>query len=143
MTSNQPGLEEMLAALPKITLFAIFMKQTDAYQGPSASAEGRRLLTEHLRYLFDLQRAKTLYAAGPMDIDVGRFEGLCIVRADSREDAERIAHAEPYHKAGWRTNSVRSWQLYEGLLVDTVKELMVGRAPAPRSTPGRFDEAAR
>jgi hypothetical protein len=61
-----------------------------------------------------------------MDIDVGRFEGLCIVRADSREDAERIACAKPYHKAGWRTNKVRSWQLYEGVLVDTVKALMVG-----------------
>lgn len=133
MTSSQPSLEEMLAALPKITLFAIFMKNTNAYEGASTSAEGRRLLTEHMRYLFELQRAKQLYAAGPMDIDVGHFEGLCIVRADSREDAERIAHAEPYYKAGWRTNTVRSWQLYEGVLVDTVKKLMAGR----------FDEAAR
>ena len=123
MNPTPPSLEELLDGLPKIELFAIFMQPTDAFRGPFASPEGRRLLTEHLLYLFELQRIGTLYASGPLDLDIDGIKGMCIVHAESVEDAHRIAHAEPYHKAGWRENTVRSWQLNEGLLVEPVKSL--------------------
>jgi uncharacterized protein YciI len=46
---------------------------------------------------------------------------MFIIRAKSREEAEAIAAREPYGAAGWRTNTVRSWQMNEGLLVEPAK----------------------
>jgi uncharacterized protein YciI len=117
-------LEEILASLANIELFAVFMRPTEAFQGPLASAEGRRMLTEHLEYVFEIERSGQMLAAGPLDLDVERISGMCILHAPSREDAERIAYAEPYHQAGWRTNTVHSWQLNEGLLIEAAKALV-------------------
>jgi uncharacterized protein YciI len=117
-------LEEILASLANIELFVVFMRPTEAFEGPLASEEGRRLLTEHLQYLFEIQRSGQLLGSGPLDLDVERISGICILRAPSREDAERIAYAEPYHQAGWRTNTVQSWQLNEGLFIEAVNALV-------------------
>ena len=82
------------------------------------------MLTEHLGYLFEIQRSGQLFAAGPLDLDAEHISGMCILHAPSREDAERIAYAEPYHQAGWRTNTVHSWQLNEGLLIEAANRLV-------------------
>ena len=124
MPGTDTNLEEILAGLANIELFAVFMRPTEAFQGPFASEEGRRLLTEHLQYLFEIQRRGQLLGSGPLDLDVERNSGMCILRAPSREDAERIAYAEPYHQAGWRTNTVQSWQLNEGLLIEAANRLV-------------------
>jgi uncharacterized protein len=121
---SDANLEEMLARLANIELFAVFMRPTEAFQGPLASAEGRRMLTEHLEYLFEVQRSGKLFAAGPLDLDLEHISGMCILHAPSREDAKRIAFEEPYHKAGWRTNTVQSWQLNEGLLIEAANTLV-------------------
>jgi len=118
------NLEEMLAGLANIELFAVFMRPTEAFQGPLASAEGRRMLAAHLQYLFEIQRSGQLLAAGPLDLDVEHISGMCILCAPSREDAERIAYQEPYHQAGWRINTVQSWQLNEGLLTGAANRLV-------------------
>ena len=125
MPGTDTNLEEILAKLANIELFAVFMRPTEAFQGPLASEEGRRMLTEHLQYLFEIQRRGHLLGAGPLDLDVERISGMCILHASSREDAERIAYAEPYHQAGWRTNTVQSWQLNEGLLIDATNALVI------------------
>jgi uncharacterized protein YciI len=117
-------LEEILAGLANIELFAVFMKPTEAFHGPLASAEGRRMLTEHLEYLFEIQRSGQLFGSGPLDLDVEHISGMCILHARSREDAERIAYEEPYHRAGWRINTVQSWQLNEGLLIEPINALV-------------------
>lgn len=124
MPGSDANLEEMLVGLANIELFAVFMRPTEAFQGPLASAEGRRMLTEHLQYLFEIQRSGQLFAAGPLDLDLEHISGMCILHAPSREDAERIAYAEPYHQAGWRTNTVQSWQLNEGSLIDATNALV-------------------
>jgi len=120
MTSEQPSLEQLLGAVANIKFFVLTMKATDAFQGPSASEEARQILTEHLLYLREIERTNQLYASGPIDSD---GDGLSILRTETREEAERIAYAEPFHKAGWRINTVRSWQLNEGLLVECAKTL--------------------
>ena len=126
MTTEIPELEELLARLPNIELFSIFMKPTDQFQSPLSEA-GRPLLVAHLTYLFELQDQQLLLGSGPLDLDVDRIEGMCIVRADSREHAESLAAEEPYAKAGWRVNTVRSWQLNEGLFVATAQQLITER----------------
>jgi uncharacterized protein YciI len=121
---SDADLEEIVAGLANIELFAVFMRPTEAFQGPFASEEGRRMLTEHLLYQYEIQRSGHLLASGPLDLDVERISGMCILHAPSREDAERIAYEEPYHQAGWRTNTVQSWQLNEGLLIDATNALV-------------------
>ena len=122
--NSDANLEEIVAGLANIELFAVFMRPTEAFQGPLASAEGRRMLAAHLQYLFEIQHGGELFASGPLDLDVEHISGMCILHAPSREDAERIAYAEPYHQAGWRTNTVQSWQLNEGLLIEATKALI-------------------
>jgi uncharacterized protein YciI len=124
MPGSGTNLEEVLARLANIELFAVFMTPTEAFQGPLASPEGRRMLTAHLEYVFEIQRSGEMLAAGPLDLDVEHISGMCILHARSREDAERIAYAEPYHQAGWRINTVQSWQLNEGLLVEAANALV-------------------
>jgi uncharacterized protein len=124
MHGSDANLEEILASLANIELFVVFMRPTEAFQGPLASAEGRRMLTEHLQYQYEIQRSGQLLGSGPLDLDVEHISGICVLLAPSREDAERIAYAEPYHQAGWRTNTVQFWQLNEGLLIEAVNALV-------------------
>ncbi|CAN5671505.1 hypothetical protein BH09ACT8_BH09ACT8_39630 [soil metagenome] len=75
-------------------------------------------------YLFELQDQQLLLGSGPLDLDVDHIEGMCIVGADSREQAESLAAEEPYAKAGWRVNTVRAWQLNEGHFVPAAQQLI-------------------
>jgi hypothetical protein len=84
MRSN---LEQLPARTVNIRLFAIFMRPAGAFQGPQ-TRRGAALLAEHLQYLSDLEDQHRLLASGPLDPDVGRGEGMCIVRADSREEEQ-------------------------------------------------------
>lgn len=122
MTQPSAELQELLGKLANLEVFAIFMTPTEKFQSPY-TPEGDKLLASHLRFLFTLQNENTLLASGPLDLDTERIEGMCIVRAGSRQDAEAIARREPYAAAGWRTNTVRAWQLNEGLLVEPAKTL--------------------
>jgi uncharacterized protein YciI len=114
-------LQQLEARMAKIPLFAIVMRATDKFQSPQ-TAQGAALLAEHLRYLLDLEDQDRLLAAGPLDRDVGGpVSGIAIIHADSREEAEAIAVNEPLHKAGWRANTVRSWELNIGVLAPAAR----------------------
>jgi uncharacterized protein YciI len=121
MTDLPPELQQLEARMAKIRLFAIFMHATDKFQSPE-TAQGAALLAEHLRYVFDLEDQNRLLAAGPLDRDVaGPVDGIAIIRADSREQAEAIAADEPLNKAGWRINTARSWELNMGALAPAAR----------------------
>ncbi len=74
------------------------------------------LLKQHLEYQHELEQSGVMFAAGPIYSDdlTWRGEGLVIVRADSLEDARRIAEADPIHTSGIRTFTVRPWLVAEG-----------------------------
>lgn len=117
MSELSPELQQLEARMAKIQLFAIVMRATDKFKSPQ-TAEGAALLAEHLGYVFGLEDQDRLLAAGPLDRDAGGpVDGIAIIRADSRDQAEAIAASEPLHKAGWRINTVRSWELNMGALV--------------------------
>jgi uncharacterized protein YciI len=121
MTNLPPELQELEARMAKIPFFAIVMRATEEFRSPH-TAEGAALLAEHLRYVFDLEDQNRLLAAGPLDRDIpGPVDGIAIIRADSREQAEAIAANEPLHKAGWRINTVRSWELNMGALAPAAR----------------------
>ena len=44
--------------------------------------------------------------------------GFGVLRVNSREEAEEIAHNEPFHLMGWRHNAVMSWTPKFGRLID-------------------------
>jgi uncharacterized protein len=79
-------------------------------------------IKEHLAYQRMLEDTGVMFAAGPVADDGGvtwSGEGMVVVRADSLEQAEAIAAADPMHAAGARSYRVRPWIVNEGTL--TVK----------------------
>ena len=124
MVDHSRTLADIIVNLPRIQLYAVFMRPTEAFQSPR-TPEGAETLRQHLLYLFELEEQGRLFASGPLDLDPGAgvIQGMCIVRADSLEEARRIAGDEPYHRAGMRRNEVRSWQLNEGVAVAVARAM--------------------
>jgi len=74
-------------------------------------------LTEHLAYQGELERTGVMFAAGPLaDDKTGGWvgEGMVIIRAKSLAEARAVAEADPMHKAGARSFTVRPWLMNEG-----------------------------
>lgn len=65
---------------------------------------------DHLAYLGGL--GSKLKAAGPFLDDAGQMEGsLVIIEAENRTEAESIAGADPYAKAGlFAAVDIRAWR---------------------------------
>ena len=73
----------------------------------------------HLAYVVAAERKGQIFAAGPFWSDDERYwegEGMMILRAASKAEAEEIAAGDPMHASGARTYSVRPWLLNEGSL---------------------------
>lgn len=65
-------------------------------------------IRDHVGYLRRLDREGALVMCGPFTDHAG---GLVIVKAASKEDAARIAEADPFVKSGVRSFEVRTWEL--------------------------------
>ena len=82
------------------------------------SEEVAKMLPAHLEYQVELEKKGIMFGAGPMfqkGADApGR--GMIIVRADSFEEADKIAAADPMHSSGARKARVRPWLLNEGTI---------------------------
>lgn len=73
------------------------------------------LLPAHLEHQVRLEKAGTMFAAGPMvDEDGSPAGGLIVIRAESFAAARAIADSDPLHKAGLRTYTIRRWTVNEG-----------------------------
>ncbi|MEM7777699.1 MAG: YciI family protein [Pseudomonadota bacterium] len=85
---------------------------------PVASADDlQATLPDHLAYQKKLEAEGVLFAAGPLADEAGQvwsMEGLIILRAESLDDARRIAAADPMHQSGKKTFTVRPWLVNEG-----------------------------
>jgi uncharacterized protein YciI len=101
--------------MARAQLYVLTITRTSKYGG-SGPDEAASLMREHLLYLWQLEVAGTLFGAGPLERsdDAAGPVGMIIVAAPSREAAEVIAANEPFHRAGWRVNTVRGWTLNEG-----------------------------
>lgn len=82
------------------------------------------LLPLHWEWMLGNEENGRVFAAGPF---VGRDgesypgDGMVIYRADSLEEAEALANADPIVVAGLRTAEVRPWELNEGGFTITVR----------------------
>lgn len=94
-------------------LYAIFTTPTNGL-GPIMEN-----LEKHLEFQVGLERDGIMFAAGPMWNDAEtewNGEGIVVVRAASRKDAEAIAATDPMHVSGARSYRVRPWMINEGTI---------------------------
>lgn len=79
-------------------------------------------LEEHLAFQGELEAKGIMFGAGPFPNDAGDEwggEGMVIIRADSLEEARKIADSDPMHASGARGYTIRPWLLNEGrVMVD-------------------------
>jgi uncharacterized protein len=74
-------------------------------------------LPEHRAYLRELENKDILFGAGPLWTDDGQYfegDGMLIYRANSVEEAQQLAEADPMHKNGAREFKIRPWLLNDG-----------------------------
>jgi len=73
------------------------------------------LLPQHLEHQVRLEKSGIMFAAGPMaDEDGTPAGGLIVIRAAPFAAAREIADADPLHRAGLRTYTLRRWTVNEG-----------------------------
>ena len=124
MVDQNTSLEELLGTRqPGIRLYGIFMKPTGRMLQMRGTPELDEARRQAFVYLWQLEERQKLLLAGPFEEGTPRQEGMMLLNVGSIEEAQAIAADEPMHKAGWRTNTVRSFALNEGLLVDAVRKL--------------------
>jgi uncharacterized protein YciI len=79
------------------------------------AADNPEVLRNHMYHQRDLEKQGVMFGAGPVSNAKGEFEyGMIIVRAESREAAQRIADSDPMHIAKLRTYTLHQWLLNEG-----------------------------
>jgi uncharacterized protein YciI len=84
-----------------------------------APEDVKAALPDHLAYQAQLESAGQLALAGPMSDETGvhmQGMGLIIYRAPSLEAARALADADPMHKSGARSFTLRRWMINEGSL---------------------------
>jgi uncharacterized protein YciI len=77
------------------------------------------LLPEHLEYMIGLERKGVLFASGPLTAAAAGApagDGLTILRAESADEARRIASTDPFVVNKLRSFEVREWTVMEGTL---------------------------
>jgi uncharacterized protein len=78
-------------------------------------------VTEHLRYMNQLEAEGFLFASGPFVQDgvlVG--EGLTILQRETIEQARALMDAEALTASGFRQYELRPWELREGKIMITL-----------------------
>lgn len=114
MTAKTP--EELYSKMLRRSLWVI---TTRPARGPGM----QDLLPAHLEYQVAMERAGTLFGAGPIFEDGGTVPtgGMIIVRAGDEAAARALADADPFHSAGLRSYTLHRWMLNEGAMTFTVR----------------------
>lgn len=98
---------------------------------PSSTPEKvKAVLPAHLEYQREMELNGKLVLAGPTSDATGeqmQGAGLIIYRANSMEEAEAMAKADPMHAEGARSFTLRKWLVNEGSLSISVG-LSTGKA---------------
>lgn len=105
------GVIEASKAMLQKQLYAIFTSPVNG-MGPIFE-----VLEEHLEFQVQLEKDGLLYSAGPLwtdDEQSWEGEGMVIVRAANKAEAEAIAKRDPMHAKGARSYRVRPWMINEG-----------------------------
>jgi uncharacterized protein YciI len=68
---------------------------------------------EHIKWMLEHIPKKMFVAAGPFVNEKGEFDdGLCIVKAESKESLEEVLKTDPFYTRGIRNFTVREWDYH-------------------------------
>jgi uncharacterized protein len=84
--------------------------------GSTTAADIEKHLDDHLRWLLELEQIGGLVMSGPL-IDGPRVapgSGVTVLRAETEEEARKIAAADPFVHQGLRTFELLRWRVNEG-----------------------------
>lgn len=114
MTAKTP--EQLYATMLRQSLWVI---TTRPARGPGM----QDLLPAHLEYQIAMERAGSLFGAGPIFEDGGTVPtgGMIIVRAKDEAEARALADDDPFHAKGLRQYRLHRWMLNEGAMTLTVR----------------------
>jgi uncharacterized protein len=77
--------------------------------------EARKYLNDHFLYQADLEKRGITFGAGPLtQVEGDERVGMIIIRANSPEEARKIADSDPEHIHKARTYKLYRWMLNEG-----------------------------
>jgi len=96
--------------------FEVFVAESTAIVEPESLQE---TLPAHLDYQKSLEARGALVFAGPLSDGTGEAMsggGLVVYRAASFDEARALADADPMHRDGKRTFTLRRWLINEGSL---------------------------
>ncbi|MDX2039270.1 MAG: YciI family protein [Isosphaeraceae bacterium] len=120
MRESKPATDAVAAAEGRLRRL-LYVVTSTASQGFAPIKEH---LHAHLAYLESLEVDGKLFMAGPFfneDPETWSGDGLLIYNASSFEEAVSIAEADPLHRSGARTFSIRPWLLNDGCLALQVR----------------------
>jgi uncharacterized protein YciI len=107
-----------------LQLYLLFMRSLTPLDDPMEAYLGvhKEAFDNHLEWLRQIEEDGIMWACGVMkDENNWDGSGMAIIRANSYEDAVKIAESEPFHKAGVRKNEVQGWVLNEGNFTFSIK----------------------
>ena len=102
-----------------LDVFVILAETLAGWKNPMTE-EGKPVLLEHYTWASALKASGKLILAGPTDVEListgkinplGRTTGIIMIKAESREEAERWAFKDPFHIHGFRKNAVYSMKI--------------------------------
>ncbi len=75
-----------------------------------------RHIPDHIEYMVRLEKRGALFMSGPFLDEAGdpAPNGMWILRAPSREEANVLAAGDPFHSSGARAFRVEPWQVHQG-----------------------------
>ena len=101
----------LLAKMAQLRLFVVFWR--------GEGADLSQHLADHLDYMISIEKSGRLFASGPLG-ERSRSDGMTIVRAASADEAEAMAKADPFVRAGLRSYTIEPWTVMEGRLTVSV-----------------------
>ena len=108
--SAEQRIRQLTQRMLRKKLFVVLSK------GNATPEQIGAMLPQHLEYMIGLEKKGVLFASGPLSATAGApaGDGLTILRAESADDARRIASTDPFVAGRLRTFEVREWTVMEG-----------------------------
>ena len=101
-------------------LFVMTTRPVD--QAARTAIKSGAMRQEHLAYIIGLEKAGVIFAGGPLldDQDNPSGTGMIVLKADTLEEAKKLADRDPMHRDGLRSYSLRGWKVNEGSMTLTI-----------------------
>ncbi len=116
------------AGVPELYLVVMTPLPVDPQAAAAAQSQQPTPLEVHYAYMHRVVREGKVLFMGPC---IGEPKvpgqapvppGFGVLRVSSRDEAEEIAHNEPFHVMGWRHNAVMSWTPKFGRLIEMLAD---------------------